>query len=175
MKNVLVAYASKRGSTAEIAEAISDKLRESGLGVECMPADQVSTLEAYDAVVLGSAVYIKHWRGDARRFLRRHADELSRRPFWVFSSGPVGEAGGAVDPAWVEPTRIVARLEHLGGREHGVFGGRLPIDPKNPFEHSLVERMPRQYRDCRNWGEIRTWASGIASQLGARRPASVAG
>ncbi|HTU31694.1 MAG TPA: flavodoxin domain-containing protein [Solirubrobacteraceae bacterium] len=175
MQNVLVAYASKHGSTAEIAEAIADKLRESGLGVECMPADGVSTLEPYDAVVLGSAVYIKHWRGDARRFLRRHADELARRPFWVFSSGPVGEAGGAVDPAWVEPTRIVNRVEHLGIREHVVFGGRLPTHPKNPLERSLVEHTPHQYRDRRDWREIRTWASDIANELGARRPASVAG
>jgi menaquinone-dependent protoporphyrinogen oxidase len=172
VKNVLVAYASKRGSTAEIAEAIADKLRECGLDVDCVPADEVATLEPYDAVVLGSAVYIKHWRGDATRFLRRHADELSRRPFWVFSSGPVGEAGGAVDPAWVEPSRIVERLENLGVRKHVVFGGRLPADPRNALERALVQRTPRAYRDRRDWAEIRAWASGIAAELGAQRPAS---
>ena len=137
-----------------------------------MPADEVATIEPYDAVVLGSAVYVKHWHGDARRFLRRHAAGLSRRPFWVFSSGPVGEAGAAVDPAWVEPSRIVGRLEDLGVREHVVFGGRLPTDPKNPLERALVGRTPRGYHDRRDWAEIRAWASGIAAELGARRPAS---
>jgi menaquinone-dependent protoporphyrinogen oxidase len=170
--NVLVAYASKRGSTAEIAEAIADKLREFGLDVDCVPAHEVATLEPYDAVVLGSAVYVKHWRGDARRFLRHHADELSRRPFWVFSSGPVGEAGGAVDAVWVEPSRIAERVEDLGVREHVVFGGRLPTDPKNPLERALVDRTPRAYHDRRDWAEIRGWASGIGAELGARRPAS---
>lgn len=172
MKNVLVAYASKRGSTAEIAEAIADKLREGGLAVDCVPAEEVATVEPYDAVVLGSAVYVKHWRGDARQFLRRHAGGLSRRPFWAFSSGPVGEAGSAVDPAWVEPSRIVERLEDLGVREHVVFGGRLPTAPTNPLERALVERTPRAYHDRRDWAEIRAWASGIGAELGARRPAS---
>ena len=174
MKDVLVTYASKRGSTAEIAEAIADKLREHGLSVNCVPAADVNTLEPYDAVVLGSAVYVKHWPGDARHFLRRYAEELSRRPFWVFSSGPVGAPGDALDPDWVEPARIVERLEHLGVREHVVFGGRAPTHPKNRLERLLVERTLPGYRDRRDWGQIRAWASGIAAELGAERPASLA-
>lgn len=173
MKTVLVAYASKRGSTAEIAEAIADKLRECGLDVDCARADDVATLDPYDAVILGSAVYIKHWPGDARRFLHRHADGLSRRPCWVFSSGPAGEGAGAVDPTWVEPSRIVERLEGLGVREHVVFGGRLPTQPGSRLERLLVQRTPRPYRDRRDWAEIRTWASGIAAELGARPASSV--
>lgn len=172
MNNVLVTYASKRGSTAEIAEAIADKLRECGLAVECVPVEEVATLEPYDAVVLGSAVYVKHWPGDARRFLHRHADELSRRPFWVFSSGPVGEGAGGVDPAWIEPPRIIARVEALGARGHVVFGGRLPEHPRSRLERSMIERTPSQYRDRRDWREIRAWASHIGAELGARRPAS---
>lgn len=174
VKNVLVAYASRSGSTAEIAEEIAGKLGEFGLDVDCVPTDEVESLDPYDAVVLGSAVYIRHWHREARKFLRRHGEGLSTRPFWVFSSGPVGEPGGAADPVWVEPTRIVARVEELGAREHVVFGGRLPTDPRNPLERSLVARTPNRYRDRRDWREIRAWASRIAGQLGARRPESVA-
>jgi len=172
--NVLVAYASKRGSTAEIAEAIADKLRECGLGVDCRPVGDVDTLEAYDAVVLGSAVYARQWPGDARRFVRRHAEELSGRMFWVFSSGPAGEPGRALSPASAEPGRIVARLERLGVREHVVFGGRLLAHPRNRLERALVKRTPFGYRDRRDWREIRAWASGIAAELGAERPVSLA-
>jgi menaquinone-dependent protoporphyrinogen oxidase len=172
--NVLVAYASKRGSTAEIAEAIADKLRECGLGVDCRPAGDVDTLEPYGAVVLGSAVYARHWAGEARRFLRRHAEELCGRPLWVFSSGPAGEPGKALDRVPAEPARIVERLERLGVREHVVFGGRLLAQPKNRLERSLVERTPFGYRDRRDWRKIRGWASGIAAELGAERPASLA-
>jgi menaquinone-dependent protoporphyrinogen oxidase len=81
--NVLVAYASKRGSTAEIADAIAVILRQAGLSVDCIEAGKVSSVESSDAVVLGSAVYIKRWRGDAKHFLRKHDQELSPRPLWV--------------------------------------------------------------------------------------------
>ena len=76
MTNVLVAYASKRGSTAEIAEAIAETLRRSGLSVDCIEAGKVSSVASCDAVVLGSAVYIKRWRGDAKHFLRKHDEGL---------------------------------------------------------------------------------------------------
>src|SRR5688500_12543529 len=124
---VLVAHASKHGSTAEIAEAIAQTLRESGLDVDCREAGDVESLESYDAVVLGSAVYIRRWRGGAKHFLRRHASALAERPFWVFSSGPVGEPSGDEKMArWLEPPRIIKRVEELGAREHVVFGGRAP-------------------------------------------------
>jgi menaquinone-dependent protoporphyrinogen oxidase len=166
--NVLVAYASKRGSTAEIAEFVAGVLRDSGLSVDCTPADEVRSLEPYDAVVLGSAVYAKHWRGDARHFLRHLGGELSRRPFWVFSSGPVGDPAKDPNPAWLEPPRTMDRVERLGARVHVVFGGRVPAEPHGPLERAMVQNTPPEYRDRRDWDEIGAWSSGIADQLGGR-------
>jgi menaquinone-dependent protoporphyrinogen oxidase len=85
MKRVLVAYASKNGSMAEIAEAIARELQRHGLEVDRLEADSVQDLEPYGAVVLGSAVYAKRWRGSARGFLRRHRAVLPSIPWWVFS------------------------------------------------------------------------------------------
>ncbi len=161
---VLVAYASKRGSTEEIAEAISRTLRREDLSVECKPAVEVESLEPYDAVVLGSAVYMKRWRGDARHFLRRHRKELAQIPFWVFSTGPAGDPAED-NPAWMEPPRIVDKVEKLGGRGHIVFGGRLPTDPRGPIEKAMVENAPAEYRDRRDWDEIKRWAIAIVSEL----------
>ena len=62
MSRVLVAYGSRHGSTAEIAEAIAATLREAGLAVDCRKAGEVDSLDGYDAVVLGSAVYMRRWR-----------------------------------------------------------------------------------------------------------------
>ncbi len=165
MTHVLVAYASKRGSTAEIGEAIADILRQSGLDVDCKSAEQVRGLDSYGAVVLGSAVYMKRWRGDAKHFLRRYGEELSRLPFWVFSSGPVGDPAKTPDPSWLEPPRIIDRAQQLGVRDHVVFGGRVPAKPRGPIERSMVENTPPQYRDRRDWDEIRSWGSHIASEL----------
>lgn len=165
---VLVAYASKRGSTEEIAQAISETLRESGLSVDCTDAGEVKGLMPYDAVVLGSAVYMKRWRGDAKHFLGKHAKELGERPFWVFSSGPVGAPDDEATPSdWLEPPKIIKKVEELGAREHVVFGGRMPSEARLPGMRAWIDGTPPEYRDRRDWDEIRTWAAGIASELAA--------
>lgn len=165
MIQVLVAYASKRGATREIAEVIADKLREYDLAVDCLPVGESDDLERYDAIVLGSAVYARHWRFDALYFLHQHRRALSTTPFWVFSSGPVGLPGVALDPSWLEPPRVLASAERLGVRGHAVFGGRLPLHPRGPIERALVGRTPPQFRDRRDWGQIRVWAAEIAGEL----------
>lgn len=161
---VLVAYASKRGSTAEIAETVAATLRREGLKVCLEPVERVKSLEPYEAVVLGSAVYMKRWQGDARHFLKKHRKALRQRPFWVFSSGPVGDPAKD-DSSWVDPPTLVEKVEELGGRGHEVFGGCLPTDPHGAIERAMVEGVPREYRDRRDWAEIRTWATAVASEL----------
>jgi len=153
MTRVLVAYGSKHGSTAEIAEAITATLRDTGLYADCRPAGRVDDLDGYDAVILGSAVYIRRWRREARKFLRHHARALAERPFWVFSSGPVGDPAKD-NPAWNEPPRTIAEAERLGAREHVVFGGT-----------SATLKVPDEFRDRRDWEEIRAWARRIAAEL----------
>ena len=172
MTKVLVAYASKRGSTAEIADAIAETLREFGLSVDCTEASRVRSVDSYDAVVLGSAVYMKRWRGDAKHFLRKHDKGLSQRPFWVFSSGPVGDPNSDADPSWLEPPKTIEHIVRLGARDHVVFGGRLPANPRGPIERTMVKNTPREYHDRRDWNEIRTWAAGIASELRTAVPSA---
>jgi menaquinone-dependent protoporphyrinogen oxidase len=171
---VLVGYASKRGSTAEIAEEIAGTMRDSGLEVDVAPAGAVKSLADYEAVVLGSAIYMKRWQGDARHFLRRHGRELESLPFWVFSSGPVGDPEQD-NPDWAEPPRIVDRVERLGGRGHVVFGGRLPPEPRGPIEKAMVKNTPPRFRDRRDWDEIRAWSTAVAAELLASRSGQLAG
>lgn len=163
---MLVAYASKRGSTAEIAEAVAAELSAAGLDVDCIDSGEVDDLDGYEAVVLGSAVYTKRWRGDARHFLRHHRKALATMPFWVFSSGPVGDPAND-NPDWEEPPRTIDKVEELGGRGHIVFGGRVPTDPKGPIEKAMARNTPAEFRDRRDWDEIRAWARGVAADLNA--------
>lgn len=166
MARVLVAYASKHGSTAEIAEAVASALRDGGHEVELADAGDVAGLDQVDAVVLGSAVYMKRWRREAKRFLRRHGDRLEQLPFWVFSSGPVGEESEEqMDSDWVEPPRIIERVEELGARDHVAFGGKLPDEPGGFMERAMVKGTPEEFRDRRDWDRIREWAGRIADEL----------
>jgi menaquinone-dependent protoporphyrinogen oxidase len=162
MQTVLVVYASKHGATAEIATAVATALNASGVPATCVAAEDVGGLAGYDAVILGSAVYIKRWRPEARRFLRRHAAELAQRPFWVFSSGPVGDPAKD-NPAWLEPKRTIAKALELGARDHKVFGGVA--------QGAMAKSAPPEYLDRRDWDEIRAWAEGIAAQLRVPAPA----
>ena len=149
---------------------VSRAIREDGHIVDCRPADGVKNLGPYDAIILGSAVYMKRWRGDAKHFLRKHSKELSELSFWVFSSGPVGDPTKAADPSWYEPPRVIERAEALGLKGHTVFGGCLPQDPKGPVERAMVENTPPEFRDRRDWDEIRQWAHQVAGEIAQISP-----
>lgn len=149
---------------------IAGALRREDLLVECEAAHDVKSLASYDAVVLGSAVYVKHWRGEARHFLRKHRKALAQMPFWVFSSGPVGNPDED-QPEWAEPPKVIEAAEKLGMCGHVVFGGRLPEEPHGPIEKAMVAGTPPEHRDRRDWDEIRAWATSIAAQLRTAAPA----
>jgi menaquinone-dependent protoporphyrinogen oxidase len=107
---VLVSAASRHGATSEIAEEIGKALHERGddeVVVDMRSAERVSSVEDYDAVVLGSAVYAGHWLEPARELAERHAGALAARPVWLFSSGPVGEPPKAAEEESVDVSRIL--------------------------------------------------------------------
>ncbi len=162
--HVLVAYASKHGSTAEIAEAIGKRLRQGGLEVDVERARDVRSLGPYRAVVLGSAVYQGRWQGESLRLLAR--DELHEREVWLFSSGPVGK--DPEDPAkaqrWLKPPRVEQRAREIGAHEHVVFGGSVD-DSAGFIRKKMARGMPTELRDRRDWNEIEAWADSVAAAL----------
>jgi menaquinone-dependent protoporphyrinogen oxidase len=166
MAHVLVTFATKHHSTEEIADTVAETLRERGHDVDLRDAGD-ATAEGYDAVVLGSAVYMGRWRREARRFLKHERHRLAAIPFWVFSSGPVGEPSGdpEKDEKWLEPSSVMELAEEIGVREHVVFGGRVPEDPGNFMERSMARNTPEESRDLRDWDEIRDWAGAVAGAL----------
>ena len=124
---ILVCVASRHGATYEIGRAISDELscvlaRQRALAtVDLVHVQQVTGLDEYDAVVIGSAVYMDHWIRAAHEFTTTRQRELASKQVWLFSSGPIGEP-----PRPAARTRDVDELMMLtGARQHQVFGGRL--------------------------------------------------
>ena len=81
---VLVCAASKYGATSEIAQAVADVLAGKGLQVTVAPPGQVGAIEEFDAVVLGSAVYMGQWMKLVRELAERQAAVLAAWPVWLF-------------------------------------------------------------------------------------------
>ncbi|MEW2582952.1 flavodoxin domain-containing protein [Streptomyces virginiae] len=162
-KRVLVAYGTKHGATAGIAEQIGKTLREDGLEAVVLPADDVADVRAYDAVVLGGSLYAGHWSGKAKRCAERNADSLRHRPVWLFSSGPVDSSAEQHE---IPPVPGVARqMQRIGAREHMTFGGSITARTPGFIAKALIRQG--KGGDFRNPERIQTWAHHISAELAA--------
>ena len=158
---VLVCAATKYGATGEIADAVADVLAEKGLEVTVIPPEQADAIEQFDAVVLGSAVYMGQWMKPARELVDRSAAALAARPVWLFSSGPVGEPAKPAE----NPVDVSKILQSTKARDHRVFTGRLVRKHLTFPDRAMASAIRAAEGDFRNWAEIRAWAAGIASAL----------
>jgi menaquinone-dependent protoporphyrinogen oxidase len=158
---VLVCAATKYGATGEIADAVADVLAERGLEVTVIPPEQAGAIEQFDAVVLGSAVYMGQWMKPARELVDRSAAALAARPVWLFSSGPVGEPAKPAE----NPVDVSKILQSTKARDHRVFTGRLVRKHLSFPDRAMASAIRAAEGDFRNWAEIRAWAAGIASAL----------
>jgi menaquinone-dependent protoporphyrinogen oxidase len=167
-KQVLVAYATKYGATAEIAEKIGEVLRQAGLDADVREVTQVSNLSAYEAVVLGSAVYIGQWRKEAARFLRDNEAELARKPVWLFSIGPTGK-GDPVEltQGWRFPGKLQPIADRIHPRDVALFHGESDPEKLNFIEKWMLKNVKAPVGDFRDWEAITAWAGTIAEELQA--------
>lgn len=163
---VLVAYATKYGATGEIAEKIGEVLAGLGLDVDVLPVRQVQSLEAYQAVVLGSAVYVGAWRKEAKKFLLENKEALARRKVWFFSSGPT-EAGDPRDllDGWAFPQGLQETADQIKPVDVAVFGGAMFPEKLNRLERWMIQKVKASSGDFRDWEQIANWAQQIAAAL----------
>jgi menaquinone-dependent protoporphyrinogen oxidase len=160
---VLVAVASRHGSTREIGDAIAEVLADSGFEVEVADPDDVDTVEPYGAVILGSSVYVGRWAASARAMVDRCACCLVSRPVWLFSSGPVGTPPAPES----EPEEVARIMTRLRARGHRTFPGRLDTGGLGLAERAAVALLQAEQGDFREWADIADWAAAIAAELHA--------
>jgi menaquinone-dependent protoporphyrinogen oxidase len=159
---ILVAYATRYGSTRQVADAIARTLDEQGLETQVLPAGEVRDLDGYAGVVLGSALYMGRPHADARRFLRRHHAALAGLPVAVFAMGPVTMGEHDVEGARQQLEGTLAKVTDVLPLETTIFGGVVdPARLRFPFN-----RM--EASDARDWKAIETWARTVAARLWAR-------
>lgn len=157
---VLVAYGSKYGSTREIADAIAAELTTLSFEVDTMAACDVLSVQAYDAVIIGSAVYGGLWRRDAEQLIKDQAPVLRYRDVWTFSVGieTIVSEG--------QPKDIAYRLsDSVNAKEHRRFTGALNPDKLNVGERALIRALDPPLGDFRDFAEVRLWAQEIGTRL----------
>jgi len=166
---VLVAYASRHGSTKGIAERLAEALRSHQVDATVMPAEAVHDPDGYDGYVIGSAVYAMRWLGPATSFVHRNRALLQRHPVWLFSSGPLSDEPDELDSA--APRDIVAIEREIAARGHAVFAGAWPSGarPIGLLEKVMSVIPPAREAlptgDFRDWAAIDAFASGVAGEL----------
>jgi menaquinone-dependent protoporphyrinogen oxidase len=155
----LVAYATKHGSTREVAEAIAGTLAEGGRAVELCAARDVRAVEPYEGVVLGGALYTGRWHRDARAFLKQHRHALAERPVAVFGMGPRTLAANDVADSRAQLDKALAAVPEVKPLSVAIFGGVVdPTQLRFPFN-----RMPAS--DARDWDAIGAWTALVAERL----------
>ncbi len=165
-ERILVVYASGSGSTAEVAEAIGQTIRDSATEVDVQPVNKEADLSTYDAVVMGSSIRAGRWLPIAIQFLERHRDEMAEMPVAYFTTcltmvNDTPESRRTV-LAYMEPLRQMApQIEPVG---LGLFAGSLvpELEPILPTQSVL-------YGDYRDWEVIAAWAREIKPQLVGRK------
>jgi menaquinone-dependent protoporphyrinogen oxidase len=169
-QKILVAYASRTGSTRGVAEAIGKTLTEGGAQVEVLPMQEVTGLSSYSAVVAGSAIQNKGWLPEAMQFIKAHQAELARVPFAAFLVCMTlamrnGESYRPFVSEFLAPVRMLVKPVN-----EGLFAGALDISKVPSFGNKLKFRLSVLFGvwsegDHRDWEAIHAWARGLHPQL----------
>jgi menaquinone-dependent protoporphyrinogen oxidase len=169
-QKILVTYASRFGSTKDVAQAIGKTLSEAGADVDVLPMSRVNELSMYKAVVAGSAINGGAWLPEAIQFLRDHLGELKHKPFAAFlvcmtlTMKNGGQYRSHVD-TWLDPVRTLVKPVSTG-----LFAGKLDISKIPSFGDRLKFRLSVLFGiwkegDHRNWNAIRQWAVELGPLL----------
>jgi menaquinone-dependent protoporphyrinogen oxidase len=163
--SILVTWATRYGSTEEVAHAIADDLLKLGLSVNAQPISAVTGLDRYDAVVLGFALYMARMHKEARRFLNSHRDELLRLPVGVFVLGPIHADAKEFAEAERQMKKELAKFSWFAPVAQQVVGGRFSPD-KIGFPFSVLPALRKlPASDARDWNSIHAWAGTLPAVL----------
>lgn len=167
---VLVGYASRFGSTRDIASRIADAIRAGGSAVDLRAIEDIADVEGYDAIVFGSGVYDGSWTAEATELMRRHAAVLSRKPLWLFSVGSFGDRHPIVGSLMKKEPKEIGEFEQaLHPRDYRVFAGVLNLEHWPSWGRLIFKAFGGHHGDNRHWPDIDAWAQEIASALQSPR------
>ena len=161
---ILVAYASRKGSTAGIAQAIGKELVSAGHTVDVIEMKTVTTVEGYNAVIIGAPVYMGKVDTDISKFVAKNRDRLASIQVAAFAVGiaPVAPQIEPVEKVLDDLTKAVSPIQLIAAT---VFAGKLDPDKMSFIERSMTSLMKVRTGDFRDWNAIAVWAKGLPGQM----------
>lgn len=169
---ILVTYASRTGTTAEIAAAIGRELRLAGASADVAELKEVASVAGYDAVVVGSPIYMGRIEGDVGKFVARHREALEKMPVAAFAVGlPADQKNAPGESAQKSGTReegagkIRTALEPVKTVAATMFAGRLDTARLSFVQRTMIGFVKAPTGDFRDWDEIAAWARSLVPLL----------
>ncbi|NUT18889.1 MAG: flavodoxin [Hamadaea sp.] len=156
----MIAYGSKRGGTAGLADMIGAELIAHGLRVDVRPAARILSVDGYKGVIVAGALYNSRWHRDARRFVNRFRSALQSIPVWLIASGPLDDSAnqGTLPPV----SQVAKAAAVVGARGSMTFGGRLARDAKGLVASAMAKTRAG---DWRNPAQVKAFAAAVADEL----------
>ena len=163
-ERILVAYATRYGSTAEVAEAIGDELRKAGVEVDVLPVGEVQDLSPYRAAVIGSPIYMGKWLPDAQVFVERHQQHLRAIPVAYFAVGITVADGGPEDLRKAEASMDQVRML-VTPVDIGIFPGKLESGLLSLPDHTIFKLIQTEEGDFRDLDGVRAWTQALRPKV----------
>jgi menaquinone-dependent protoporphyrinogen oxidase len=155
---VLMTYATKAGSTAEIAVRMGETLSRRGLSVDVLPLSKVTDLGPYQSVFLGSAIRVGNVLPEVTNFIQANQAALQKMPLNLFvvcmTLNEDTEANRQTVSAYLEPVRALVKPA-----SEGLFAGVMDLKKLPFFERLMIKAMKAPQGDFRNWDAITAWAA----------------
>ncbi|WP_342676488.1 flavodoxin domain-containing protein [Methanofollis sp. UBA420] len=161
---ILVAYASRYGSTREIAESVARTLEKAGYSVDCRNVMDVSDISPYAAVVAGSPIYMGKWLVEAVDFVKRFCIELNEKPLAVFAVGYSMKDETDVIRKSAAASMTEVRI-YVRPQVEGLFAGRFDPEGMSRADLDMMKMAGAVPGDARDWSQVARWAEALPSVL----------
>ncbi|TAJ44136.1 flavodoxin domain-containing protein [Methanofollis fontis] len=168
-EKILIAYASRYGSTQEIAESMARILEEQGFAIDCMNVMDVRDIGPYAAVVAGSPIYMGKWLVEAVDFIKLFRNDLKIRPLAIFAVGYSMKEESDVIRKSARASMSEVTM-YVQPQAEGLFAGKFDPDTMSQADLQIMKMAGAVPGDARDWTMIGNWTRALPSILFTLEP-----